>query len=64
MAGGAVLAAPGRADRRPGRAWPAAPVPDFGPEKMLPKKFETPLPEDWAWDWAWTAAGTQQRGRD
>ena len=24
--------------------------PDFGPEKMLPKKLETPLPEDWAWD--------------
>ena len=51
MAGGAVLAAPGRRRRRPGRARPAAPGADFWPEKMLPKKFETPLlPEDWAWD--------------
>jgi hypothetical protein len=29
-----------------------AEVPDFGPEKILLKKFETPLPSDdcaWAW---------------
>ena len=51
MAGGAVLAAPrgaGGPPSGPGVACGAGP--DFRPEKMLPKKFETPLPEDWAWD--------------
>src|SRR5712672_2825940 len=39
LQGGAASAAEG--------GW--AVVPDFGPEKMLPRKFEIPSPEDCAW---------------
>ena len=44
VAGGAVLAAPGRRRRRPpsGPGAACGAGPDFGPEKMLPKKFESP----------------------
>src|SRR5882757_10810556 len=33
----------------PGAACGCAGVSDFGPEKMLPSRFEIPSPEDWAW---------------
>ncbi|MFL6789738.1 MAG: hypothetical protein ACJ8EE_00990, partial [Bradyrhizobium sp.] len=40
----------------PGAACGCAGVPDFCPEKTLPRKFEIPSPEDWAW--ASTASNT------
>src|SRR5882672_10489782 len=33
----------------PGAVCGCAGVPDCGPVKMLPRKFEIPSPEDWAW---------------
>src|SRR4051794_13903493 len=40
----------------PGAACGCAGVADFCPEKTLPRKFEIPSPEDWAW--ASTASNT------